>query len=439
MRRRAAIVLASIALLVGIGFAVAASFPDGPGTASCTYEISDATRVSVRELGFVCFTPTPGTPATATATSTPPAPSQTPGACPNEVLGDRSGYVDSGDRDLLNGQCLSVVCQAQILSVDTSGGALGPRLWEVFCTGPSDDDHITVSCSPAPNVLSQQGSGLSRTIRCGAASATQTPAAPTPTSTATGTPVPATPTPTGGGGYTPSPCLSIVGQSNQTYRDLDIGPCPESGIEILNSSNITIIHVRIRDAETSIAADNSSNIVIDGMDSTNPRGPIPVGQHVQFDKVDGGAIRNVVGRRTDSVSQPEDGISLYQTNNVIVELNNVSGGTSGSGCGLIADDDIQQGGVWQNHHNTIRNNVVSNYVNCGIGIAGGTDQLVENNQISGITPGSGHAGIYVADYSPGPCARITVSGNTITMSGGSAFWTDGLCGAILGTDAPEFN
>ena len=355
------------------------------------------------------------------------------------------GYRDSGDRTLATGSGLTVLCQGTTYdSGNNDFTTLGVEK-EVWCDSGSGSDHVSIRCSPDSIVpVRTIISSTNWFISCGAAG-TPTPLPPTPTpgpsSTATATvSSPPTPTPTpGAGGYTPSPCLSIVGQSNQTYRDLDIGPCPGSGIEILNSTNITIIHVRIRDAETSIAADNSSNIVIDGLDSTNPRGPIPVGQHVQYDKVDGGAIRNVVGRRTDSVSQPEDGISLYQTNNVIVELNNVSGGTSGSGCGIITDDDIQQGGVWQNHHNIFRNNVVSNYVNCGIGIAGGTDHLVENNQISNITPGSGWAGIYVADYSPGPCARITVSGNTITMNGGSAFWTDGNCGAILGSDSGSFN
>jgi len=333
-------------------------------------------------------------------------------------LGEGSGYQDSGDVDLSNGQAVTVVCQAQNLRIDE----LRDNKWEPFCTGSNDDDHVSIQC---PSSLFEVFiNSLSRTIVCGDVTVSIVPSGsssssslPSPTSVPA-TPVPtATPPPASNGALVATPCFDIINQSNKVYENLSIGPCSgRDGIMIRNSSNITIRNVRITGAMTGIEVDDSNNITIDGLVNMNPTGGIPNGQHVQFDGSRDSVVRNSFG-----TGAGEDGFSAYQSSNILFENNEANNGTSGSGCAFIADDGAQS--------ITFRNNRADGNVNCGIGIAAGSNHVVEDNYLSNCKPTpSDNACLYVWNQNGGSCSNIIVRRNTVNDS--NPYWDGGNCSNI---------
>ncbi|MFY9529009.1 MAG: right-handed parallel beta-helix repeat-containing protein, partial [Candidatus Acidiferrales bacterium] len=105
---------------------------------------------------------------------------------------------------------------------------------------------------------------------------------------------------------------------------------------------------------------------------------------------------------------------------------------SPSGCGLIADD--RANGV------QFVNNTLLDTGQCGIGIASGTNQLVDGNRILNRTPvsGGGNTAIYVWNQFGSACGPVTVSNNIATeiRSDGtqSGFWNGGGCDPVTLTN-----
>ena len=85
----------------------------------------------------------------------------------------------------------------------------------------------------------------------------------------------------------------------------------------------------------------------------------------------------------------EDSINFGLTNGIVARGNYVTGGHSPSGCGLISDD--QANGA------QFVNNILLDTGQCGIGIADGTNQVVDSNRFLNRTPvqGCGNTAIYV--------------------------------------------
>src|SRR6202011_6268712 len=84
----------------------------------------------------------------------------------------------------------------------------------------------------------------------------------------------------------------------------------------------------------------------------------------------------------------EDSINFGLTTGIVVRGNYITGGHSPSGCGLISDD--QANGA------QFVNNILLDTGQCGIGIAGGTNQIVDSNRGLNRTPlpGGGNTAIY---------------------------------------------
>jgi len=290
-------------------------------------------------------------------------------------------------------------------------------------------------------------------------------------------------------------CVDINGASNVTLQNSNIGPCAGRGIYIKGGSGNSVynsyIHVEgasrrccdTRDGilvrgsssttiQGNVVAYSESNIEIFGNDTVivgnfllNPQGVYPRGQQIQTGAGTNVRIANnfLVSTRdatlgpaigTDSnapilMSQgatsnpPEDSISIYTTQYADIEANFVTGGLdatvprsggaqSPSGCGILGADGDKVLGA---NHVIIKNNVVLNTGQCGIGIATGTDQTVTGNKVLNLNPNTGgNTAIYVwKQYSPA-CGPVLLSGNIATevRPGGysSGYWNGGGCSPV---------
>jgi hypothetical protein len=118
----------------------------------------------------------------------------------------------------------------------------------------------------------------------------------------------------------------------------------------------------------------------------------------------------------------EDSINFGFTNGIIASGNYVTGGHSNSGCGIITDDGANNA--------QFKLNVLVDTGQCGIGIADGTNQVVDSNKILNTTPvsGGGNTAIYVALYGSTPCGPVQVSNNIasgVDTSGNQNSYYDG--------------
>jgi Right handed beta helix region len=387
-------------------------------------------------------------PATSTtapkATSTPrptatTAPSSVLGIVTSFILGQKTGYQDSGERQLSSGQALQVSCLGNSLSVNK----LSVHESEAFCSGSNIDDHIGIVC-PTASLSEVNVSVLSRTFLCGTGTvstnssnssslpgvtgSSSNPAAtptkqPTQTAPTVGpTTVGPTTTPAGAisGGTISNPngtCI-VVKTPGQVIENVTIGPCGDGGIDI-QAANVIVRNVTIRQAHTNIRVYDTSGAVIENSRLENP---VSSGggyeQQISIDKSTNVTIRNNTLVCSGSCGQ-EDAIGIFESSNIVITGNSISGGNSGSGCGVMADAGVAR--------LTITNNTIQNQVNCGIGIANGTDHLVQGNSISGY----GNVGIYVWNQYGGTCSRITISNNNV--SGSNPWWNGGGCSQVTVT------
>ena len=124
-----------------------------------------------------------------------------------------------------------------------------------------------------------------------------------------------------------------------------------------------------------------------------------------------------------------DSINFGFVNGVTVNANYIVGGWYKSGCGIIADDSVNNA--------SITNNIVWNTFNCGIGVASGKNHTVSGNKVLILQPSTPYAaGIVVegSDYSPAPCNTISITGNSsyAIQSGGyvQSYYNDGYCSSV---------
>jgi hypothetical protein len=125
----------------------------------------------------------------------------------------------------------------------------------------------------------------------------------------------------------------------------------------------------------------------------------------------------------------EDSVNLGFTNGAFVENNFVWGGHSASGCGLAADNSA--------NNISFRSNLALDTGQCGIGVADGTDVVVDANRVFNSNPvaGDGNTAIYTWRQYPLSCGPTTISNNiadAIQPNGlHSGFWDGGGCGTSL--------
>lgn len=204
----------------------------------------------------------------------------------------------------------------------------------------------------------------------------------------------------------------------EVIENLLIGPCGDIGIDV-RAPGVIIRNVTIFSAGTSLRVYEASNVVIEGSTLRDPtnRGGDGYVQQISVDQSSNVTIRgNTLLCASTSACRQEDAIGIYRSSGVIVEGNSISGGNSDSGCGIMADAGARRV--------TIRGNTVRNQANCAIGVANGTDHLVEGNNVAIY----GNVGIYVWNQYGGQCARITIRNNVV--SGSNPWWDGDNCSQV---------
>ncbi len=268
-------------------------------------------------------------------------------------------------------------------------------------------------------------------------------------------------------------CITITNSSNITIKNSEIGPCGTTsgttqgnGIKLSGSNGVNIydnyIHPETGSTtccdyhdgifgfggnqnitiQGNVIAYSESNVEFTGANSglnitgnflLNPRGPFPRGQNVQCWGADtSNTCSNVTVQNNYALSSTsstytypevqEDSINFGFASSALVQGNYVTGGHSGSGCGLIADNAAN--GI------QFKNNLLLNTGQCGIGISSGTNTVVSGNKVYNTTPvaGAGNTAIYVWNQYTAPCGPTTVSNNIadeIRSDGTHSGWWDG--------------
>jgi parallel beta helix pectate lyase-like protein/PKD domain-containing protein len=276
-------------------------------------------------------------------------------------------------------------------------------------------------------------------------------------------------------------CVTVTNSTNIIIRRSEIGPCGGNGINVSGGSTVGIYDNYIHpekplstgccDTHDSIFGSGTSNLSIQGnviaygeanielssvssatvtgnfllnpidSDPSQPADGQSRGQNFQV----WGSSSNVTVENNYTLSSTdttkylfaenqEDSMNFGLTDGIIASNNYITGGHSPSGCGLIADTGANSA--------QFLNNTIVNSGQCGIGVADGTNQVVDGNKILNTTPinGGGNTAIYVwnVTFSDPACGPVQISNNiasAITSSGSTnSFWSGGGCQTVTLTN-----
>jgi hypothetical protein len=205
--------------------------------------------------------------------------------------------------------------------------------------------------------------------------------------------------------------------TNVVIKNCKIGPSATFGIELYQCTSITGDSCVISNVITGVYAVVSQTIVVSNCQAKNMQGPYPHGQFVQYDNVSGGGNR-VINNKFENVlgqSNPEDAISMYQSNGlandpILISGNSIrGGGPSNSGGGIMLGD----GG---GSNITAQNNTLVDPGQYGMAVSGGTNMSIINNSIYGKQQSFTNVGLYYWNQSGKPSSNITISGNKINFT-----------------------
>jgi len=256
-------------------------------------------------------------------------------------------------------------------------------------------------------------------------------------------------------------CIEIRGDAtNIVIQDSEIGPCSEKGINILNSSNISIRNNYIHNTgEGGIVSNKSNTIEVDSnrieyVESgyeiwSAKKGNISFTNNfvknvsrrgssggnivlVAYSRGPGIRINNNIGINILGKSRPEDLVNIYKSSGTAydpIQVNNnkfLGGGPSLSGGGILLSD---QGGSYQ----TAENNILVNPGSYGIAIGGGRSNSLRNNRVfSDAQRSFSNVGLVVWRFNnkgggtqPGSCYGHTVENNEITWWKGPNYRNNG--------------
>ena len=269
----------------------------------------------------------------------------------------------------------------------------------------------------------------------------------------------------------PGDCITVRNSQDITIRNSDIGKCGRNAIKVQGSRNVKIvdsyIHSEHRPSgccdtndgvfasgttglliQGNVVAFNESNVELQsaadvkviGNYLLNPLGPFPRGQQVQsWNNSRNITVEdNYTVATTDTSKYPfaadqEDAINFGFTDGITVRNNYVVGGDSPSGCGIITDQAANNA--------KFVGNVLVRTGQCGIGLANGTNVVVDSNKIFNNTavpaPGAGNTALYVwSQYSQG-CGPIQITNNVVygVKPNGSlsSYWNGGGCNNVTYT------
>lgn len=190
---------------------------------------------------------------------------------------------------------------------------------------------------------------------------------------------------------------------------------PVCAIYLTNCANVSISGCSFKNVNNGVYAIGCSGISVVNNECFEIQRVKPRGQFCQMNSCSGAGnriafnyVRNTLGK-----SSTEDIVSIYKCNGtaesyILVENNAFyGGGPSVSGTGILIGDN---GGSFQH----VRNNIMVDVGQCGIGMAGGSNMIIENNKIFGKKQPFTNVGIYAwrqKNTNIGDNVRIT--GNVI--------------------------
>lgn len=216
------------------------------------------------------------------------------------------------------------------------------------------------------------------------------------------------------------PCIQGSGVSNVRITNSKIGPCGPGaegvGVRLYQSHDVRIDHDAFDDVSTALYAldDTTGSIVFDHNRVTKLRGPMPRGQMVQFDKIQGPGHRILCNISDSTVpgyqAGPEDHINMYKSSGtaqsrIEIAYNRLRGGgpsTSGSGI-MTGDSGSTQIYI---HHNTMVETA-----NVGFAIAGGSQITFEQNRAYSPKNPYSNVGAYVWAQGGVTCQDNAMIGN----------------------------
>jgi hypothetical protein len=239
-------------------------------------------------------------------------------------------------------------------------------------------------------------------------------------------------------------CITGSNVSNVHIYNNKIGPCgPDSsgnGIAISgNAHDITIDHNSFDDvASAAYVVNGTNNIVFSNNYASRIRGPMPRGQLIQFNNVNGAGnqiICNVSDQTSPGYNKgTEDHISTYMSSGtaaspVLIKYNKLrGGGPSTSGGGIMMGDNGSS-------YITVDTNIVINPGQYGIAIAGGINNKILNNKIYSSSFPWTNVGAYVWNQETTSSYGHEVSGNRINWTNSSGrsnnWWDGGNTGSII--------
>ncbi|MDB5134917.1 MAG: hypothetical protein JWP37_1520 [Mucilaginibacter sp.] len=232
-------------------------------------------------------------------------------------------------------------------------------------------------------------------------------------------------------------CIHLTNCYNITIKNCKLGPSLRTGVELNNCTNITVDSCYISNVSTGVYALNSHQVKITNNQVKNVLGPYPKGQMVQFDNVSGSG-NTVLNNRCENIagaSNPEDVISMYESNGIAGDPIMIAGnwirggGPSKTGGGIMLGDN---GGSYI----IAKNNIIVDPGNYGMGIAGGNNIQILNNEIYGSKTSVSNVGIYIWNQSNSGCSLNTINGNQVNWTRFSGEnnnnWNAGNCGTVTG-------
>lgn len=261
------------------------------------------------------------------------------------------------------------------------------------------------------------------------------------------------------------PCLKITNSQNIRIENSQIGPCRGSGIEILNSNNITLngnfitqtegmpnVYAReiknlrveknqMTQGSSGVYIERGQEIQVNKNRIFNVQGPFPRGQFVQFNEVNGprNSISCNLGENQLGRSYAEDAINLFRSagspeSYIEVYGNKIKGGgPSQSGGGIMTGDGGSS--FFINAHR----NILVNPGQYGIAAAGGHTINIYQNQVYAKSQSFTNVGIYVWDQYKSNCSNISVFSNLISWlskdGSPNPLWSHGNCGTVAGWDS----
>lgn len=218
------------------------------------------------------------------------------------------------------------------------------------------------------------------------------------------------------------PAIFLVNCHNMHITQNQLGNSTDVGICLENCYNIIIDYNYIANVSSGVYAENSplGGITVNNNQFKNIKGPLPRGQFVQFNNINGpnNNISYNAGENIPGYSNPEDAINLYKSNGTaaypIKVLGNWirGGGPSATGGGINLGDN---GGSYELAYN----NILVNPGQYGIGVSGGSNMQVISNYIYSSAQPFSNVGLLVWAQAGYAISNCTVSYNQVNFTSGN--------------------